>query len=343
MARQKTLTPSKRKPKVSTPEAPGVKSAASVPDKQPEVRRSEGASSTQCAAIAPADVTTQPAMQTLPQATAQPGTEADAGRQVQFRPVCLSAWKICGVAVRGLAHHRNGLPCQDKVAWRSANRPILVLSDGAGSAAVSELGAAALVSGVSRFLMSLEDALSLWLDSENETALSLASIWSARLLSHAQGLLADLAETERRKLQDVRSTLQVVVVGAANTFWWQVGDGAIVLQSSDGLRALGDAGTNKGEFANQTCFVDTATAQDLQFGLVPTEQILGVALMSDGGAEKLVAHDGSQVAARLGKWLSILADGLMSPDKLAVAFHEPPMWERTNLDDRSIVLAARSG
>ena len=73
--------------------------------------------------------------------------------------VNLSDWNLTGEAIVGLAHRRNGLPCQDAVAWRHQSRPILVLSDGAGSAAASELGAAALVTGMARLLTTMEDAL----------------------------------------------------------------------------------------------------------------------------------------------------------------------------------------
>ena len=65
------------------------------------------------------------------------------------------------------------------------------------------------------------------------------------------------------------------------------------------------------------------------------------ALMSDGGAERLVSHDGSKVANRLGEWLDDVAEQRFAIDRIALAFHEPAMWERTSLDDRSIVLAAR--
>lgn len=254
----------------------------------------------------------------------------------------LSAWQICGEAVTGLAHRRKGLPCQDAVTWRSPTRPILALSDGAGSAAVSELGAAALVGGVSRFLVSMEDVLSPWLDCAAGKGEEQAARWSERLLAHALGLLEDLAHIERRNVRDLRATLLLAVVGTVHSFWWQVGDGAIVVRSTNGLRTIGDTSKTKGEFANQTCFVDTAGRTDVQFGLLPTSEIFGVALLSDGGAEKLVAHDGSRVAPRIGKWFDAVAQRSFSPDKIALAFHEPEMWERTSLDDRSVVLAART-
>ena len=256
-------------------------------------------------------------------------------------PVPLSAWQVCGVAVAGLAHHRKGLPCQDAVAWHQKPRVVLALSDGAGSAVISERGAAALVRGMSRFVLSLEDAMAAWLDNVKGGESDQTQIWSHRLLSHAQGLLADLAQSERRSVQDVRATLLLVVLGVTHSFWWQVGDGTIVIQSARGLQALCNPEQAKGEFANQTCFVDSARCADVQCGLLATTDIQGVALMSDGGAEKLVSSNASQVAKRLGAWLDDLAQKSLTPDRLAVAYHDPAMNERTTLDDRSIVLAAR--
>lgn len=257
-------------------------------------------------------------------------------------PVSLSDdWHLSGEAVIGLAHRRKGLPCQDAVAFRHAPRPILALSDGAGSAAVSELGAQALVSGITRFLMSLEDDLAAWLDESDATPPAQAARWTARLLRHAQGVLDDLARSERRSVRDLRATLLLAVIGRRQTFWWQLGDGAIVVRHPNGLRALGNPANNKGEFANQTCFVDMADIGMVQHGVLSTQEIIGLALMSDGGAEKLVAHDGRQVATRLGEWFDAVAKDSFPPDRIALAFHEPAMWERTNLDDRSVVFAAR--
>lgn len=256
-------------------------------------------------------------------------------------PVALTSWQVCGANVIGLKHLRMGLPCQDAVGWRTSQRPILALSDGAGSAVISERGANELVRGMMRFFTTMEDALSPWLDDGPNTAADQAALWARRLLSHAQGLLADLAKQERRSVQDVRATLLLAVFGSMHVFWWQVGDGVIVARTDHGLHVVGKASKAKGEFANQTCFVDTASMGDVQYGVLPSADTLGLALMSDGGAEKLVAHDGSKVSSLIGSWLDELAQQTLSPDKLALAYHEPKMWERTTLDDRSIVLAAR--
>lgn len=293
-------------------------------------------------ACAPASVPMPPLQVATGAAESGPGTPDP--RQENEAPgeaVPITAWQLSGESVIGLAHRRKGLSCQDAVTFRNAPRPILALSDGAGSAAVSEQGSQALVTGITRFLMSLEDDLAPWLDGSDVTPPEHAARWTARLLRHAQGILDDLARSARRSVRDLRGTLLLAVVGERQAFWWQVGDGSIVVRHADGLRALGTPTSNKGEFANQTCFVDMADIGMVQYGILPTPEIIGLALMSDGGAEKLVAHDGSQVASRLGEWFDAVAKDSFPPDRIALAFHEPAMWERTNLDDRSVVFAAR--
>lgn len=266
--------------------------------------------------------------------------------------VALQSWQLTGAAITGLAHWQKHLPCQDAVRWSHQPRPVLVLADGAGSAAVSELGAQALTQGMLRFIASLEDEVSAWLDQEHgpDALHALATLWRQRLLRHAQGLLHDLADQHRRSVRDVRATLLMAVLGQKHCFWWQVGDGAIVVQEpaappdapTSSLRVLGSIEQAKGEFANQTCFVDAASLDDVQCGHLASHRTLGWALMSDGGAEKLVAHDASRVAARLGQWLERTAQCKLSPQDLAVAYHDAAMWQRTTLDDRAIVLAGRN-
>nr|WP_281346831.1 protein phosphatase 2C domain-containing protein [Thermochromatium tepidum] len=77
-------------------------------------------------------------------------------------------------------------------------------------------------------------------------------------LSDSSGLLDDYAALQRRNPRDLRATLLLAAVGRFHVFWWQVGDEAIVAQTHAGLRSLSDSSSAKGEFANQTMFIDTA-------------------------------------------------------------------------------------
>lgn len=273
-------------------------------------------------------------------ATPSAGEAPAAPPQAVPSPIALEQWAVCGAAVKGLSHWRSNLPCQDAVCWALQPRPILLLSDGAGSAAISEQGAETLVTGILRLLTTLEDALKPWLDAPCPSDEQMMT-WSRRILLHAQGLLNDLAERQRRSERDVRATLLLAVLGEVHSFWWQLGDGMIVAQRSDATHVLTQCGKSKGEYANQTCFIDSARLEDVQCGLLPSSDLYGLALMSDGGAEKLVAHDGSRVSPRIQNWFDQVRQQQLSPDKLAVAYHMPEMWERTSLDDRSVILAAR--
>lgn len=306
---------------------------------KPSFRRNADAVVTDASVSAPSCVASTPTSEAdTSVSTSEP---AAAVQTLPPLPTPMTAWQLSGDTVIGLAHRRKGLPCQDAVAFRQSQRPILALSDGAGSAAISERGAQALVIGITRLLRTMEDDLSPWLDGEDDASQAQATRWAEMLLLHAHGLLADLARAERRDMRDVRATLQVAIIGERHIFWWKVGDGAIVAKNSEGLWSLGNQASAKGEFANQTCFVDTASASDVQSGVLSAGEIFGIALMSDGGAERLVSHDGSKVANRLGEWLDDVAEQRFATDRIALAFHEPAMWERTSLDDRSIVLAAR--
>lgn len=254
-------------------------------------------------------------------------------------PVPLDVWRSCGIAVPGIAHWRQALPCQDAVFWCSTPRPVLALSDGAGSSAASHLGSQALVSALARLASSLDDALHDWLDEPPAAGSAHARIWAERLRRHATGVLEDLARTERRAVRDLRATALLAIFGSRQIMCWHIGDGAIVARRRGQLEVISTG--VKGEFSNQTVFADAAKIEDVRVTILPAEEVTALALLSDGGAERLVSTRGDRVAARLGAWFDELAVGTLSADRLAVAFHEPAMWERTTLDDRSIVAAAR--
>ncbi|HNQ49524.1 MAG TPA: PP2C family serine/threonine-protein phosphatase [Hydrogenophilus thermoluteolus] len=282
-----------------------------------------------------------------PDAPVQPkGTQRDEENDKSAPPepgIALDQWRGEAEAVKGLAHHRSRLPCQDAARWRQLPRPLIVVSDGAGSAKVSELGAQALVMGVSTFVATIDDWLSEWLDDTREEAQAntQAQRLSRWLLAFGKETLAQLAEAERRSIADLRATLLLAIAGKRWCFWWQVGDGAVVCRRNGDLQLLTDTARVKGEFANHTTFIDQAQSESVQFGLVPTALVSGIAVMSDGSAERLVAHDGSCVARQLGQWFDDAVAQRLDAMALAKIFRDPAFWHRTSLDDCSIALMAR--
>ena len=75
-------------------------------------------------------------------------------------------------AVTGLAHRdlSSPLPCQDAALAGNDPRPWLLLADGAGSSAVSEIGARCVVNGLNRLLHTLERPVAALLDGERTPA-----------------------------------------------------------------------------------------------------------------------------------------------------------------------------
>jgi hypothetical protein len=144
-----------------------------------------------------------------------------------------------------------------------------------------------------------------------------------------------------RSDRDFRATLLLAVVGQARIFWLKVGDGELVLQTRDGsMRTLGQA--DKGEFANQTVFVDTSlTFDSVQYGTLDANDVTGLALMSDGASERLVAHDGSRVAQRVTDFMQALVQGKLAREQVFLFLNEPEVWQGSTHDDKSIALAAR--
>lgn len=261
-------------------------------------------------------------------------------------------WIAMDEAVVGLSHRAKNLPCQDAAQAVNRPRPMVVVADGAGSSAVSEIGARAVVSGTIRLLDTLEKQMAELLDSNDPCPEAPARTLGLLLVKHAIGLLKDLATEHRREMRDFRCTFLVMVVGKTRLLWVKVGDGALVIekmkvlttpneplqQLQAELSSLGELG--KGEFANQTQFLDAITPTEVQVGLLESKEITGIAVMSDGAAERLVSNDGYRVAPRVSTLLQQLREDKLRRQALTQMFYEEVFCKGTTGDDRSIALAA---
>jgi hypothetical protein len=288
-------------------------------------------------------------MADMPEPVAQATPSGETPRYARNNGV----WRVVEEAVVGLAHRAQNLPCQDAAQAVHRPRPVVVVADGAGSSAVSELGAQAVVTGTIRLLDSLDKPLAELLDSDVPPAPELARSWGLLLVKHAMGLLKDLAAQHRREVRDFRCTFLLMVAGSQRLLWLKVGDGGLVIErmrlqpteSADDaaswqpeLSSLGEAG--KGEFANQTVFLDAVTPDDVQLGCLPAGDITGMAVMSDGAAERLVSSDGSRVAPRIASLLQQLREDRLRRQALTQMFYEDDFCKGSSGDDRSIALAA---
>ena len=251
-------------------------------------------------------------------------------------------WYVVAEAVVGLAHRRSEppLPCQDAFCISNKPRVTLLVADGAGSAAVSEIGANAVVNSCQRLLYTLDDQVFDLLDKNDAPEDILVKRFALRLVKHAMGTLEDISKRQRREIRDYRCTLLVLIVGKERLLWIKVGDGALVIQEKGGLRTLGESG--KGEFANQTTFIDDKLMpESVQFGIVSSVYISGLAAMSDGAAERLVANDGSKVSNKVSDFFNQLCRNSLNRSLLTDFLYDKEAWRGTSGDDKCLVLAAR--
>jgi len=256
--------------------------------------------------------------------------------------------QVFAEATVGIQHRQSSiqLPCQDAAKATIKPRPILIVCDGAGSAAVSDIGSQALVTQMTRLCQSLEPLIAPYLDQKNNQDLhSLVRV----LVRHAIGILEDCANTHRRSIRDFRSTLNFVIVGAEHILWLKIGDGEIVHEQimidSDSLtqtqyQCLGDH--HKGEFANQTQFIDDQLKlNDVHWGILPSKTTTGLVLMSDGASEKLVSHDRKNVAGQISTWLEQLRQNQFKVTEFYQRIYAEDFLKRSTGDDRSIALYSR--
>lgn len=253
-------------------------------------------------------------------------------------------WQAVGEAVVGLAHVRKNLPCQDAVRVQATPRLCLIAADGAGSAEVSELGAQAVVNGMARLINSFDRPIGRLLDQPNPNH-DEANEWALLLVKHARGLLEDVAALHRRSIRDVRCTLLMIVGGAEYGLWLKVGDGSLIIEQRTSAEAkphcqtLG--GLGKGEYANETVFLDAIKPDEVQWDIISMHGVCGAAVMSDGAAERLVSQDGTIVSARMTTLFESLRQEQLPRSDLTKMFFAPDFCERSTGDDRSLAMAAR--
>lgn len=248
----------------------------------------------------------------------------------------------------GIQHRqaKERLPCQDAATATIQPRPILIVCDGAGSAAVSDLGSQALCTQLTRFCQSLEPILAQYLDVTTDLDITLLK---RIIVRHAMGVLQDLATYHRRSIRDFRSTLNIVIVGSIHIFWLRVGDGEIVqerlyLNKQDNISAeyccLGEQ--SKGEFSNQTIFIDDQlNLKDVECGVLATVETTGLILMSDGCSEKLISTQRNRVAGQVTQWLQHLRQQKLKMSDIYKRFYSEDFLKQSTGDDRSIALYSR--
>jgi hypothetical protein len=255
----------------------------------------------------------------------------------QAQALEMTGWRVVGAAATGTSHERLGMPCQDALAYQANEHSLLVaLSDGAGTAERSELGAQ----------IAVQAALDMLAEASAESLPEDQAGWEdllCRAFSVSRSALESLAEIEEQPLRAYAATLILALATDGLLAVAQLGDGAVIAgESPEQLFLVNPA--QRGEYANETYFLTQEDALEQVQVSVIEKEVHVLAVMSDGLtrlALQLPAQD-----PHLPFFQPLFAFAARAGEEEQAARHlvdfldSERVCERTD-DDKSLVLAVR--
>lgn len=259
-----------------------------------------------------------------------------------------AGWQVTGASVRGRSHAHRGEHRDDALAIAACDDLlVLAVADGAGSSALSRIGAAvtaqiAADNTITRFAAATDGTPLARLG----TAMAHA-VHDAALRLHALAGLADCAPTA------LRTTVIIAAIMGDAMLVSQVGDGAVLVQHRDGTVLRVGAMRETAWAGEVTCFVPDACAmvQAAALRQVQLADVTLVALMTDGVDDPFHPLEQSG-AALVAQWRDGMRDAIgtaRQPDTPTVLGNGDAMvrWlafeQRGEVDDRTLLLAWRDG
>jgi protein phosphatase 2C-like protein len=252
-------------------------------------------------------------------------------------------WTFTSASVIGTSHIAADTSCQDKsecCVIESAAGTVLVavVSDGAGSAARSEEGAAL---ACSIFVREMHD-----LFNGGGGVRDITREFAERWLIHFQNEVGHRAEAEQTNSREFACTFLASVIGEDCAVFFQVGDGAIVVPSEESVEYCWVFWPQQGDYENITNFATEATAQQAMEHALVNHRVDELVMFSDG-LQRLVLDFRNRTAP------SPFFQKMLAPLRLAdpgyseiLATHlvnflnSQQVTDRTE-DDKTLVLASR--
>lgn len=245
-------------------------------------------------------------------------------------------WCVVAASVTGSSHKKRLQPCQDAHGWEILPDGILVaaVADGAGSAALGELGAQiAATEAVDAIAKSLATLTPID-DTEWE-------LFFIDALKETQKLLATEAAIRDVSLRDLASTLILVVAQRDLVAAIQVGDGVVVVGDREG-KAIALTTPQYGEYLNETTFLISESAIETAQFQIWQGTPAHIAMLSDGlQMLALKMPDGTPYQpffAPLFQFMSAQMNPKEAKKQLEAFLRSPKVTERTD-DDLTLLLA----
>jgi len=296
-----------------------------------------------------------------------------------------SFWRVAAVSVRGASHEKTGQPCQDAHHWAALpdGTVLAAVADGAGSAALSEIGATVATqaavhslatalasnpsaptqgSGSRNITLRPQPAATTEADAGEGAACDAPSpeaqpppVASDAEEAACKSCLIEAVKAARAAVEaeasargttagELACTLLVAIVRPDFIAAAQVGDGAVVAADGDG-EVFSLTTPSSGEYLNETTFLTCTAALDLQLG-VWRGPLAHWAMLTDGlQMLALRMPEGAPHAPFFAPLFKFLAN---QPDPaqaqaLLADFLRSGRVRERTDDDLTLILATRSG
>ena len=270
-----------------------------------------------------------------------------AAREPQVFAAHVHDWQVLGASVRGKSHGHRGEHRDDAIAC-VAREGLLVLAvaDGAGSSALSRIGAAVVADMAAHRTAARHAA-----DARNPDATSRLGTAMAHAVHDAAMKLHALSTDAGMPPSAFRTTLLLVAIAGDLMLVSQVGDGAVLVQKTDGSVARVGGARDTMWAGEVTCFVPDPCAMTAaaEFRQLDAREVALVALLTDGIDDPFHPLEQSG-AALVSQWRHGTTEPIgvarQSPVGPVLGDHDALLaWmgfeQRGESDDRSLLLAWR--
>lgn len=256
-----------------------------------------------------------------------------------------SCWRIIAASVPGTSHLERALPCQDAHAFRvlPGGELLAAVSDGAGSAERSREGAYLVVEAA---LTGLESLCRGEIPADE-------SSWHAAMIGlfgEIHQRLIDFADTASIPLRELAATLTCALITEQWLVVGQLGDGAAVADSADGVDGSDDAlflavQPQRGEYANEAYLLTQAEALQHTEVYAVHRSVRVMALTTDGLLRLAFNLPGYEPHPRffqpLFSFVSETTDLAQAQAELADFLASERVCARSD-DDKTLLLAIRT-
>lgn len=251
-----------------------------------------------------------------------------------------SQWRVLAASVCGTSHLKNNQLCQDAHHWQILADNILVAAaaDGAGSASEGKVGAMVAVETAIETISSKEVTREALADDATVQALLTEAIIAAKKAVEEE------AAAGEKQLQDLATTLIVMVATPEFVAVGQIGDGLAVAKDSAGnLLAL--TMPAHGEFINETTFLTSPGALQTAQMRLWRENIVNVGVLTDGlqmlALNMVVSEPHKPFFFPLFDFVAKTEDKTVAKEHLVRFLRSDRITQRTD-DDLTLIIAALS-